>query len=194
MLAQLFGSNARVRVLALFLTHPDCEFYGREIGRMTGLLPRAVHRELIRLTDIGILHREQRGNRVYVRVNREHPIFPELRAMFLKTVAIGDQLRAELAPLANIAIAFIYGSTATNKDKVDSDIDLFLIGDAALHQVSPVLTSLESSLKREINVSIFTASELATRAINMDPFVMSVLDGPKIFLLGTEEELEDLRP
>jgi hypothetical protein len=32
MLAQLFGSDARVRVLALFLTRPDSEFYGREIG------------------------------------------------------------------------------------------------------------------------------------------------------------------
>jgi DNA-binding transcriptional ArsR family regulator len=192
MLAQLFGSDARVRVLALFLLHPDSEFYGREIGRITGLLPRAVHRELIRLTDIGILHREQRGNRVYVRVNRNHPILPELRAMFLKTAAIGDQLREKLAPLANITIAFIYGSTATNKDKVDSDIDLFLIGDTTLHQVSPVLTSLEGSLNREINVSIFAASELVTRAINMDPFITSVLSQPKIFLLGTEEELEDL--
>jgi len=70
MLEQLFGSEARVRVLSLFLTHPEREFYGREVGRLTGLLPRAFHRELQRLTGIGILQRELRGNRVYVRVNR----------------------------------------------------------------------------------------------------------------------------
>ena len=52
---------------------------------MTGLLPRAVHCELKRLTSIGILQREQRGNRVYARINPTHPIF-------LKTVAIGDQI------------------------------------------------------------------------------------------------------
>lgn len=85
MLDQLFGSHARVRVLSLFLTQPDRDFYGREIGRLTGLLPRAVHRELKRLTNIGILQREQRDNQVYVRINRTHPIF-------LKTLAIGDQI------------------------------------------------------------------------------------------------------
>jgi hypothetical protein len=42
MLAQLFGSEARVRVLKLFLTHPNQAFYGREIRRLAGLLPRVV--------------------------------------------------------------------------------------------------------------------------------------------------------
>ena len=61
MLAQLLGSEARVKVLSLFLTHPDRDFYGREIGRLTGLLPRAVHRELTRLTGIGILQSAATG-------------------------------------------------------------------------------------------------------------------------------------
>ena len=194
MLAKLLGSEARVRVLSLFFTHPDREFYGREIGRLTGLLPRAVHRELTRLARIGILTREQRGNRVYVRLNRDHPITSELRSIFLKTVAIGDQIRGALADVGTIAVAFIYGSIAANTDTADSDLDLFIIGDIELSALSPVLSDLESMLGREINASIFSGEEIASRVAEEDPFVTAVLSEPKIILIGSEEELEEITP
>ena len=189
MLAQLFGSKARVTVLSLFLTHPDRDFYRREIGRLTGLLPRAVHRELARLTSIGILHREQRGNRVYVHINRSHPIYPELRVIFLKTVAVGDKIRGGLAGAKGIDLAFIYGSVAANADTAESDIDLFIVGGATLSTISPVLSELEQSLGREINVSVYPAAEVAGRFEEKDPFIGTVFTEPKIFLIGTEEEL-----
>jgi len=189
MLARLFGSEARVKVLSLFLTHPDRDLYGREIGRLTGLLPRAVHRELTRLTSIGILQREERGNRVYVRVNRRHPIFPELRAIFLKTVAVGDQIRDALAGAEGIHFAFIYGSVAANADTPESDIDLFIVGEMTLSSITPILSELEKPLGREINASVYRAAEVAMREKEGDPFIGSVLSESKIFLIGTEEEM-----
>lgn len=189
MLAQLFGSEARVRVLSLFLTHPDRDFYGREVGRLTGLLPRAVHRELERLTSIGILHREQRGNRVYVRVNRTNPIVPELRAIFLKTVAIGDQIRTALADVEGVVLAFVYGSVAANTDTMESDVDLLVVGRTTLSAITPILSELERSLGREINASVYSVGEIVKRAKERDPFIATVLTEPKIFLIGTEEEL-----
>ena len=189
MLAQLLGSEARVKVLSLFLTHPDRDFYGREIGRLTGLLPRAVHRELTRLTSIGILQREERGNRVYVRINRRHPIFPELRAIFLKTVAVGDQIRGALADATEIDLAFIYGSVAANTDTPESDIDLFIVGETTLSSITPILSELEKPLGREINASVYKAAEVAMRKKEGDPFIGSVLGESKIFLIGTEEEM-----
>ncbi len=189
MLAQLFGSEARVRVLSLFLTHPDRDFYGREVGRLTGLLPRAVHRELERLTSIGILHREQRGNRVYVRVNRTNPIVPELRAIFLKTVAIGDQIRSALADVEGVVLAFVYGSVAANTDTMESDVDLLIVGRTTLSAITPLLSGLERSLGREINASVYSVGEIVRRAKEQDPFIATVLIESKIFLIGTEEEL-----
>jgi DNA-binding transcriptional ArsR family regulator len=194
MLAQLLGSDARVRVLSLVLTHPDEAFYGREIGRRTGLLPRAVQRELDRLTRLGLLHREQRGNRVYVRANRKHPIFPELRSIILKTVALGDVIRGRLSGRADLAVAFIYGSTASNEDTAESDIDLFLIGRTSMRRISPLLSELEAQLAREINASTFTPEEFAQRAAAGDPFLSSVVSSPKIFLIGSRETLEELLP
>jgi len=192
MLAELFGSEARVRVLTLFLTHPDSDFYGREVGRLTGLLPRAVQRELDRLSGIGILEREKRGNRVYLRVNRANPIVPDLRAMILKTVAVGDRIRETLTGKEGVRVAFIFGSTAANADTAESDIDLFVVGNAPLSALSPALSELERSLGREINVSLYSPGEVARRAKDRDPFLASVLAGPRVFLLGGEDDLRGM--
>jgi len=189
MLAQLFGSEARVRILSLFLTHPDRDFYGREVGRLTGLLPRAVHRELERLTSIGILDRERRGNRVYVRVNRTNPIVPELRAIFLKTVAIGDRIRSALADVEGVVLTFVYGSVAANTDTMESDVDLLIVGRTTLSAITPILSELEQALGREINASVYSVGEIVKRAKERDPFIATILTEPKIFLIGTEEEL-----
>jgi len=186
MLRDLLGSEARVRVLSLLLREADRSFYVREIVRLTDLPPMAVQREVKRLTRSGLLLREPQGNQVHYRVNTASPIFPELRSLFLKTVALADPIRAELGKLEGIDIAFIYGSVAAGVDTAESDIDLFIVGTARLSQISPVVGDLEATLGREINVSLFTAAEAAKRLSDEDPFVSHVLSGDRIFLVGDQ--------
>jgi len=192
MLKDLLGSEARVRVLSLLLREADRSFYVREIVRLTDLPPRAVQRELERLTKNGLLLREPRGNQVHYRANKENPIFTDLRSLFLKTVALADPIREELTRLEGIEIAFIYGSIAAGVDTPESDIDLFVVGPAKLSDLSPSLASLEATLGREINVSLFTAAELTKRQASDDPFVESVLVSEMIFLIGDQTALSEV--
>lgn len=189
MLKSLFGSEARVRVLALFMLHPASEFYLREIAQRTGLPVRAVERTVKTLTEIGLLKREKRGNSVYFSVNRNFPIFPELKAIFLKTVGLGDRLREALAEEGGIEVAFIYGSYAKNQETLSSDVDLFLVGSISPRVLTPILSRLEEELGREINATVFTPEELRPRLREKDHFVRAVLSGPKIFLIGDEDAL-----
>jgi len=194
MLRLLFGSEARVRVLSLMLTHPDSEFYLREIGRTIGLPPHAVRQEMSRLLELDLVRADRRGNRLYYRANRDSPIYPELKALFLKTVALGDALRKALEESGGIDLAFIYGSIAANTESLESDVDLLVIGSVALSAISPTLTKTEAELHRDVNVTILSAAELKERAARQEPFIANVLAGPKIYLLGTAEDLERLLP
>ena len=189
MLKSLFGSEARVRVLALFMLHPASEFYLREIAQRTGSPVRAVERTVKTLTEIGLLKREKRGNSVYFSVNRDFPIFPELKAIFLKTVGLGDRLREALAEEGGIEVAFIYGSYAKNQETLSSDVDLFLVSSISPRVLTPILSRLEEELGREINATVFTPEELRQRLREKDHFVRAVLSGPKIFLIGDEDAL-----
>ncbi|MDA3840682.1 MAG: hypothetical protein PF572_06390 [Patescibacteria group bacterium] len=55
MLAKLFGSKARVKILKLFLLHPEEKYYIREISRNIGLQINSVRRELENLEKFGLL-------------------------------------------------------------------------------------------------------------------------------------------
>ena len=192
MLRLLFGSEARVRILSLFLTHPAAEYYLRQVGRLVDLAPHAVRQELNRLVKLGVLKRENRSNHAYFRVNRDCPIYPELKALFLKTTAVGDLLRSALEGLADIDVVFIHGSVAADTETLESDIDLFVVGDVTLSQLTPVLTDVEAAIDREINASGFSVQELGTRVDKDDAFIASVLAEPKIFVIGNEEVLDRL--
>ena len=85
----LFSSAARVQVLHLFFSHPDSQFYQREIERETGQPIRAVQREVKRLEEIGLLTRSTEGNRVFYRLDPEFPLLAELTALFQS--ATGDE-------------------------------------------------------------------------------------------------------
>ena len=55
MLGKLFGSKARVKILKLFLSHPDEKYYIRQIARNLKLQLNSVRRELENLEQFGLL-------------------------------------------------------------------------------------------------------------------------------------------
>jgi len=192
MLVKLFGSEARVKVLSLFMLNASSEYYLREIAQKTGLAVRSVQRAVENLVEIRILRREPRGNAVYFSLNDENPILDDLKAIFLKTEGLGDLLRNALSQQQNIQVAFIYGSVAKGEESAGSDIDLALIGSISPTDLSAVLRELEDNVGREINATVFTAKEWAERATSGDHFVTTLLREPKIMLIGHNVELKQL--
>lgn len=55
MLSKLFGSKARVKILKLFLLHPDRKYYIRQLSRDLRLQVNSVRRELENLEELGLL-------------------------------------------------------------------------------------------------------------------------------------------
>jgi len=122
-----------------------------------------------------------------------HPAFEDLKRVFLKTVALGDVLREALAPLADkVKLAFIFGSLAQGRETAQSDIDLFLVGELSLRQTTKLLSSVVSELGREFNPVVYPPGEFKKKARENHHFITEVIKGPKIWLIGNEEELAKL--
>lgn len=96
-LSLLFSSNARTAVLLAVLPDPMPSYYQRQLESATGMPLRAVQREVERLCGAGLLFRRAEGNRVYYQVNRDHPLFPELRGMVMKGAPPALRLRGGAA-------------------------------------------------------------------------------------------------
>ena len=192
MLEKLLSSSARVKVLGLLLLNEEKKYYQREIAELVGLPVRAVQREGARLTEIGLLRRIEDGNRVYFQANPACPILPELKRIFLKTVALESLLGDVFAESAQIEAAFIYGSYAASRETSTSDIDLLVIGSISSRQLSAALRPMQDEVQREINYHLVTLKEFQEKVCQGDGFLRNVLDGPRLFVIGDEETLHAL--
>ena len=186
----LFGQTKR-RVLALLFGRPESAFYLREIARETGSGTGAVQRELAQLVAAGLVRRSRQGQHVYFSADPASPVYGEMRSLLAKTAGIADVLRTGLAQLprrAKILVAFIYGSVAAGQHTSASDIDLMVIGRVELADLLPALRPIQERLGREVNPTVYRPEELAEPS----SFVRRVLDGPKIMLVGTEDDIANL--
>ena len=188
----LFGKVRRA-ILSVLFCHADAAFYLRQIVRTTGFGLGPVQRELKQLTQGGIIRRSVRGRQVYFQANLDSPIFPELKSLIIKTVGIGDTLRAALAPIAGqLEVAFIYGSIARGEEGPRSDIDLLVVGDIAFADVVVNLQAAQKLLGREIFPTVYPPDEFKAKMRAKHHFLTSVLKGSKIYLIGDENELRRL--
>ena len=190
MLNKLFSSKSRVEIMKLFLFNPEDSFYQREISRITHLPIRGVQRELKNLCNVGLIEDSISGNRVYYKINKEHPIFEDLKKIFFKTTGIAEVLKDNLSRVDSIKIAFIYGSFAKGKEEKSSDIDLLIIGSITSKQLSSILSKPKMELNREINYIVFDLEEIAKKVTEKNHFLNSVLAEEKIFIIGNENELK----
>ncbi len=147
-IADLLLGQTRGQILALLLGAPDESFFTRQIARQIETSVGTVQRELTRLADSGLIVRSALGSQVFYRANRDHPIFPELRALLAKTLGVFELLKKALAPLASrIDFAFVYGSVARGDDNAASDIDLMVVGRVSLDDILDAVSPLEKQLR-----------------------------------------------
>jgi predicted nucleotidyltransferase len=152
--------------------------------------PTNVSREMANLEELDILRSKRNGNLKNFQANKECPFFEELKGLVLKTVGVAGRVRATMGKLAGIEYAFIYGSYAKGEEKADSDVDLLIIGDVDMDRLDSNLGKLEKTLGREINYVLYSMEEFKSKKKAKDGFLMDVLRGKKIMLVGAENGLE----
>jgi uncharacterized protein len=191
--AALFGKTRR-NVLALLFGQPGRSFYLREIAARAGSGMSQVQKELQQLTSARLVLREQRANQTHFRANSEAPIYAELLGIVTKTFGVADVLRKMLAPYKNrIRLAFIYGSIAKDAATAASDVDLLLVADLPPSDVSLPLERAQKRLGRKISLITYSTEEFGAMLTQKHHFISAVLAGPKIWLVGDERILDELR-
>ncbi|MFH1679114.1 MAG: nucleotidyltransferase domain-containing protein [Candidatus Eisenbacteria bacterium] len=190
-LDELVGSRIRAEIFRLLFSGPLVEIHVRELERRTGFNDRAIRQELQRLERLDLIVGRRAGNRLYFSANREHPLFPDIRNLALKTAGLADLLRAALAE-EKILVAFVFGSIARGKEKAGSDVDLLIVGEVGLRQVTRALKGMTERIGREVNPHVLSPDEFRRRSAAKDHFLTTVLRDPKIFIVGSEDDLAGL--
>ncbi|RRJ94792.1 toxin-antitoxin system toxin subunit [Opitutaceae bacterium TAV4] len=191
-LATLFCSQVRAGLLRLLFGLEAGELHLRELQRRTGLAVRTIEQDVRKLLELGLVSARRSGNRLYYQANRQHPLYPELHGIVLKTAGLADVLLEALGNEKKIRIAFVFGSLARHEETSGSDVDLMIIGDIGQRALASRLRGAADTLHREINPHIFSVAELQRRHESNEHFWCNVLANPKLFVIGNAHELEHL--
>src|SRR5665811_1344406 len=151
-LGELLSSKIRAEIFRnLFGIASDSALYMRELERRTGFAIGTVQTELKKLQRLDIISSVKDGNRVYYRANNAHPLYPEIRALVLKTSGLADVIVNALGNETDIRVAFVFGSFARQEEKAGSDVDLMVVGDIGLRKLTGLLMDVSGKIGREIN-------------------------------------------
>jgi predicted nucleotidyltransferase len=178
-------------VLTATLTRPEKWWYLSELAEFLHTRPSSLQRELAALVQSGVLEQRRDGRRIYFKAGTRSPIFRDLRSIFEKTVGLIPVLKITLRPFdTKIACAFVYGSIARQEERATSDVDLMVIGEVGLAELSPALRKVEKRLGREVNLTNYSVHEFGKKVTQGDHFLTAVLTGGLQFVKGEQRDLD----
>ena len=187
-LARILSSRSRASVFELLFGLEDAEVHGRELARRSGLAEATLRQELRTLKELDLVTERRSGNRTYFSANKSHPLYPDIHQLVLKTAGLVEVL-AEALSRAGIDIAFVFGSVARSREAGHSDVDLMVIGELGLRKLTARLADLSGKIGRDIHPHVLTRQEYRKRLQAKDHFVTHVLAGPKLFVIGSADDL-----
>ncbi|MEK7186010.1 MAG: hypothetical protein AAB675_01445 [Patescibacteria group bacterium] len=189
MLSDLITSKSRIKLLEVILSHPSEMFHVRELVRRTGDEINAVRRELLFLEKKGVLSKEPRANRVYYFLSKNYPFYYDLLKIGVKTVGLGADILSNRAKLGKIKFAMFSGKFARGIKLNPDEINLLIVGTVVLPELTLLIRSEEKRLSTEINYTVMSEEEFDFRRKRRDPFILSILSGSRIMLIGDEETM-----
>jgi len=190
MIEKLFTSKTRTRILRILLFHPAKEFHLRELSRKVEITPIYVKKELENLKELNLVLSSKKGNLNLFQINKDSPLYPELKNIFLKTEFLTEILKESFEKL-EIDFAFIYGSFARGEESEKSDIDLFVVGGIEEDKLIRIIQSLERKVGRELNYLLWKKDWLVKRT-GKHHLLNEIAKNPIIMLVGKEAELRKI--
>jgi DNA-binding transcriptional ArsR family regulator len=184
---ELTKSKVRRKILSYYFSNTEQELYLREIARLIDEDPGNLSKELSKLEKEQLFISRFRGNQKYYYLNKEYPLFNEIKSVVFKTIGVKGLIQNLVTYSNGIIAAFIYGSYANSTENTYSDIDLCLIIDNNVFNDDAFvieINKIEKTISRDIEYIYYSEVEWNQKIKSQDSFIMNLISQPKIILIG----------
>jgi len=181
-LAKLFGSNAKVKILRLFLFNPAKIFTLEEIAKKTKVSPTETKRELGHLVAGRFLKEKKaltkRGkvsNKKNYFLSEDYPFIDTLRLLFNSEFFSNRRLIANrFKKCGRIKMLVISGAFV---QRLDGPADLLIVGDDLKRNlIDQAIKNLEAETGRELVYAVFDTSDFMYRYHSSDRFIRDLFE------------------
>jgi predicted nucleotidyltransferase len=183
-------SKTRQRLLAYYFANPTARLHLRDLAGQLDIDPSNLSKELRRLETEGLFRSEVSGRQKYFQLNRDYPLFAEVRSIVSKTIGAPSLLAQALKKIEGIEEAFLYGSFASSQQDASSDIDVLVIGGPRSEALAEAMRRSERQLGREVSYTVLTRKEFDSRRAGKDAFLENVWRNKRIPLVGPHEKTQ----
>jgi predicted nucleotidyltransferase len=177
-------SKSRQRLLAYYFTNPTARHHLRDLAKRLSIDPSNLSKELGRMERGGLFRSEVSGRQKYFHLDREYPLFDEVRSIVAKTIGAIPLIAQVLNKIEGIGEAYLYGSFARNQQDASSDIDVLVIGNPRGEVLAEAMQKLERRLGREINYTVLSRKEFQSRRNRKDAFLENVWHNKRVSLVS----------
>lgn len=186
----LFGSQARVKIIRLFLLNSEDVFENADIIKRSKVTSSTVRKELVVLAKAGLIRkksffkeippRTKSGKPTKKRVNgwtlnQSFELLKPLRDFLINTELMRkDEVANKFKRAGKVKLLIVSGVFTQDKD---SRVDLLVVGDNIKKSaIENALHAVEAEVGKEISYAYFDTQEFLYRVDICDKFVRDVLD------------------
>jgi len=181
-LGKMLGSEARVKIMRLFLLNRNKGFKNADIVKRSRVKPATVRRELKLLSAVGFV--KKRGEDWSF-----NPLFKyssELEDLLINTETLSNEtILRHFKSAGKTKLLLVSGVFIKDKD---SRVDLLIVGDKMKRgRIEEGVRKLEAEIGAELTYAVFETKEFIYRVNMYDKLVRDILDFPHQVLLETKE-------
>lgn len=190
-LAKLFGGQARVKIMRLFLLNENNSFELEEVvsrSRVTKVNVRKEINSLLAMSFIKskIITKEgYRGAKKKVTawyLNPSFPYLPSIRDLLVNPdLLVREDLIARFKPIGKIKLLVVSGVFIGERE---SRVDILIVGDKLKKNlIQQIIKGLEAEIGKELDYVVFDSDEFKYRLDMYDKLVCDIIDLPHEKLL-----------
>ena len=181
LLAELFSSRVRSAVLVLLLPRPHLDFSLTAMSRRLGLPVSSLQHECYKLTRLGLLQDERRGNTRLYRPDVFWPLLKPLTALVVGALPLEDALSGAIEEVSVLEEVWVAGDFACRT----APVYLVVIGsldveslDGLFDRARVVLDPVAASGRVEL--AYYRSSDWSRRLASGDAFAASLVAGERV--------------
>lgn len=187
-LEDLITSDVRIKLIKELFAQTNKHLYVRELTRLVGTEINAVRRELTRFVESGMIKKEQRGNRLYYIVQKDHPFYYEILGMVAKESGIGMLILNSKEKLGSLNLALLAVEFTEGRKAGNQEVDLLIVGEVNHDQLDLLIKRSSIISGRELNYTVMSEADFLYNKKRRDSFLMKFLLSPYVHILGDRDK------
>ncbi|MSR70891.1 hypothetical protein EXS62_02520 [Candidatus Kaiserbacteria bacterium] len=177
-LQKLFGSDARVKLLRLFLFNPKAVYTIPDAAQRSRVPERTARKELALFSQVGLIKRSptRRGSGLRYTLNTEFEYTTVLQNLLLNAPARAKDIYDRIRKAGVIKLIIVAGVFV---GEWEGRLDVLVVGDRIKERVLRTrMHKLESEIGRELKYAMLPSEDFAYRLNMNDKLVRDIMDYP----------------